>query len=75
MVAPKTPRAKQISFDDVTEVALGGVLRALEAHRRELAVDQLVFKNPPIIYGIWIMPEDLEYNKLREVATRASGKG
>ena len=62
-------RAERISFDDVTEAALGGVLRALETHRKTvLEADQLVFKNPPIIYGIWIMPELMDEIKIQDIS-------
>jgi hypothetical protein len=48
-------RASQLSFDDVTEAATSGLLRALEIHKRE--VGDAGYKFPPIIYGIWIMPD------------------
>jgi hypothetical protein len=68
-------RAQQVTFDQVTEMAVGGVLRALEVHRKALQAEQLVFKNPPIIYGIWIMPEDLDYGKIQQITGRAAGQG
>lgn len=66
MADPNISRASRITFDEVTEAALGGVLRALEVHRKSLLEnDKLIFKNPPIIYGIWIMPEDFNYDQIR----------
>jgi len=49
-------RASQLSFDDVTEAATSGLLRALEIHKREVG-DVPNYKFPPIIWGIWIMPD------------------
>lgn len=55
---PEVRRAKQLSFDEVTEAATSGLLRALEVHKREMA-DFPGYKFPPIIYGIWIMPDQI----------------
>jgi hypothetical protein len=72
---PNLPRASRITFEEVTEAALGGVLRALEVHRKNLqASDKLIFKNPPIIYGIWIMPEELDFQNIKDVTSNI-GRG
>jgi len=47
-------RATRISFDEVTEAALTGVLRALAANEKSGELSAL--RHGPIICGIWIMP-------------------
>jgi hypothetical protein len=74
MAEKKLQRADQITFEEVTEVALSGVLRALEVHRKDLADDGLVFKKPPIIWGIWIMPDELGFDQIQNIP-RQAGKG
>jgi hypothetical protein len=66
-------RAERISFDEVTEAAVGGVLRALEVHRKTLLeTEKIIFKNPPIIYGIWIMPDLMDMQQIQDVTRRVN---
>lgn len=72
-MAEQKRQVSQISFDDVTEAAVGAVLRAVDAHRKSLELDNEPFKLPPIIFGIWIMPDDI-LGKLPPIEKRPGGK-
>lgn len=74
MAEQKARQASQISFDEVTEAAVGGVLRALESHRKASEVERGLFKLPPIIFGIWIMPEEVDLGRLQDIVKRPGAR-